>query len=61
MTCEACRSRRKISYQGVSKEIQPESNMIQLIRANPGVAWCRLIGAVVDGDIEAESHTMYSS
>lgn len=52
---------KKISYQGVSKEIQPESNMIQVIGVNPGVAWCRLIGVVVDGDIDAESHTMYSS
>lgn len=27
---------KKVSYQGVSKEIQPESNMIQVIGANPG-------------------------
>ena len=40
---------KKVSYQGVSKGIQPESNMIQVI------------GVVVDGDIDAESHTMYSS
>ena len=49
------------SIWGVSKEIQPESNMIQMIGANPGWQWCRLVGAVVAGDSNAESHTMNSS
>jgi hypothetical protein len=61
VACGPCRSRRKIFYWGVSKEIQPESNMIQMIGANPGCQWCRLIGAVVDEDSNAESHTMHSS
>ena len=43
------------------KRFSLNPNMIQVIGANPGSQWCRLIGAVIDGDIATEIHTMYSS